>query len=295
MSIKLRPFQCDSKLDFGVATIMGALSFVCAALLCLILGFLLYESWSLVADGRWLSFFSQTGWYPLEGLFGMTPMIFASLVLTFGSLVIALPVGLACAIFLEFYAKGWVKKSFQSLLNLLAGIPSVVLGLWGLTELVPLIGQIKAPGTSVLAGAVVLSLMILPTLALTSYAALTSVDRSILAGAQALGLTQKTQILAIAVPAARSGIMSGVLLASARALGETMVVLMVAGNVVQMPSSLFAPVRALTANIALEMAYALGDHRASLYVSGLLLTIIVWILAYLASYLFNKGRTVSHD
>ncbi|GAA6170122.1 phosphate ABC transporter permease subunit PstC [Sessilibacter corallicola] len=282
--------QLGSKLDVVVSVVLSVLSFLCAALLCLILWFLISESWTLIASGQWQRFFLDEGWYPLEGLYAMTPMIVASLALTLGAVLIALPIGLACAIYLEFYARGLPKKVFRSLLNLLAGIPSVVFGLWGLTELVPLIAAIKAPGTSVLAGAIVLSLMILPTVALTSAAALSGVNRNTLAGAHALGFTQKTMIIAVAIPSARSGIISGVLLSTARAIGETMVVLMVAGNVVQMPDSLFAPVRALTSNIALEMAYALGDHRASLYASGLLLTLIVWLLAYLASYLNEKSR-----
>lgn len=282
--------QLGSKLDVVVSVVLSVLSFLCAALLCLILWFLISESWTLIASGQWQRFFLDEGWYPLEGLYAMTPMIVASLALTLGAVLIALPIGLACAIYLEFYARGLPKKAFRSLLNLLAGIPSVVFGLWGLTELVPLIAAIKAPGTSVLAGAIVLSLMILPMVALTSAAALSGVNRNTLAGAHALGFTQKTMIIAVAIPSARSGIISGVLLSTARAIGETMVVLMVAGNVVQMPDSLFAPVRALTSNIALEMAYALGDHRASLYASGLLLTLIVWLLAYLASYLNEKSR-----
>ncbi len=282
--------QLGSKLDVVVSVVLSVLSFLCAALLCLILWFLISESWTLIASGQWQRFFLDEGWYPLEGLYAMTPMIVASLALTLGAVLIALPIGLACAIYLEFYAHGLPKKVFRSLLNLLAGIPSVVFGLWGLTELVPLIAAIKAPGTSVLAGAIVLSLMILPTIALTSAAALAGVNRNTLTGAHALGFTQKTTIIAVAIPSARSGIISGVLLSTARAIGETMVVLMVAGNVVQMPDSLFAPVRALTSNIALEMAYALGDHRASLYASGLLLTLIVWLLAYLASYLNEKSR-----
>jgi len=168
------------------------------------------------------------------------------------------------------------------MLNLLAGIPSVVYGLWGLTELVPLIGRWQPPGASLLAAILVLTLMILPTVALTSFSALAAVPGDILAGAAALGITRKGQIISVALPAARNGISGGVLLAMARALGETMAVLMVAGNVVQNPTGLFEPVRSLTANIALEMAYATDHHRAGLFASGLFLTLLVLALAWLA-------------
>jgi len=126
-------------------------------------------------------------------------------------------------------------------------------------------------------------LMILPTVALTSASALEAVPDTLLRGAAALGMTRKGQILGVAVPAARIGIIGGILLALARALGETMAVLMVAGNVVQTPHSIFEPVRVLTANIALEMAYATGTHRAGLFASGLLLTALVLLIASVAA------------
>jgi len=152
-----------------------------------------------------------------------------------------------------------------------------------LTQLVPWLAQWQPPGASLLAAVLVLTLMILPTIALTSAAALAALPNTLIQGAMALGLRNKTQILQVIIPAARQGIIGGTLLATARALGETMVVLMVAGNVVQHPTGLFEPVRVLTANIALEMAYAVADHRASLFASGLLLTLLVWLLAWLAT------------
>lgn len=228
-------------------------------------------------------FFHSQGWYPSEGLYGIAPMVWASLAITLGAIAIAFPLGIGCAIFMEFYASASVAAFFRMLVNLLAGIPSVVFGLWGLTELVPLIADWKPPGASLLAAMGVLALMILPTVALTCAAGLSGVPKEQIANAVALGFTRKTQILFVAIPAAKSAIVSGVLLAIARALGETMVVLMVAGNVVQNPSGLFEPIRALTANIALEMSYAMGDHRASLFASGLLLTLLVWVIAYMAS------------
>lgn len=291
MVVKKVTNQVDRRLNALLMFLAGGT----ALLLALIVLFLLNESWPFLAnwwrDGMWLDLFQNQGWYPMEGRFGMAPMILSSLAVTVGAVALALPVGLASAIFLQFYAVSPVTQCFRLLLNLLAGIPSVVFGLWGLTRLVPLIASWQPPGASLLAAILVLSLMILPTIALTSVSALASAPKELLAGSMALGLRRKTQILHVILPAARSGITSGVLLATARALGETMAVLMVAGNVVQNPTGLFEPVRVLTANIALEMAYAMGDHRASLFASGLLLTLLVWLLSWIAHRvaLISKG------
>jgi len=210
-------------------------------------------------------------------------MIWSSLAIMFGASVLALPLGVLSAIFVQYYAPAKCASAYRLLLNLLAGIPSVVFGLWGLTQIVPLIAIWEPPGASLLAAIFVLALMILPTVAITSIAALSAVPKSIIMGASALGMDRKALILFVVIPAARSGVGSGALLATARALGETMAVLMVAGNVVQNPSSLFDSVRALTANIALEMAYASDHHRASLFASGLFLTALVVILAWMAA------------
>ncbi|WP_461480658.1 phosphate ABC transporter permease subunit PstC [Porticoccus sp.] len=280
-----------NRTDQRLSLVLRLLAMANAILLALIIAFLVKESWPLFTDkgnGAWLTLFQSDGWHPLEGQLGMAPMIWASLAVTLGALALALPVGLACALFLQFYAPVALSSGFRLLLNLLAGVPSVVFGLWGLTRLVPLIASWQPPGASLLAAILVLSLMILPTVALTSAAALAAVPRELTAGATALGLCRKTQILQVIMPAAKSGILSGAMLATVRALGETMAVLMVAGNVVQNPSGLFEPVRVLTANIALEMAYAMGGHRASLFASGLLLTLLVWLLVWLATRMANN-------
>jgi phosphate transport system permease protein len=184
----------------------------------------------------------------------------------------------ASAVFVRFYAPPAIGNLYRWVVILLAGIPSVVLGLWGLTVIVPLIAVIEPPGASLLVGILVLALMVLPIIVLTTEAALEALPSSYWRGAAALGLSKAGTILGLALPAARNTIFAGALLAASRALGETMVVLMVTGNVVQIPSSLFEPVRTLTANIALEMAYATDDHRAALFVSGLVLTALVFLL-----------------
>lgn len=164
---------------------------------------------------------------------------------------------------------------YQRLIELLAGIPSVVYGFWGLVVLVPLINQLHPPGSSLLAGILILSLMILPTVTLVASSSFASVPASYFHSARALGLGQWAIVWGVVLPASKSGLIAGVVLATGRALGETMAVLMVCGNVVQVPDSLFAPVRTLTANMALEMGYATANHRSALFVSGLILMAVI--------------------
>lgn len=278
--------------DRLLSALLVTLAVACAALPLLVLGFLVSESLPVLTHLR--AFFSSEGWYPLEGRFGLMPMLWASLAAAGGALLLAAPLGLASAIFVVFFAPPPLARAYRLVLNLLAGIPSVVFGLWGLTVLVPLIARWQPPGASLLAAMLILALMVLPTVAVSSIAALAAVPRATLAGAVALGMGARSRILGVALPAARGGIAGGCLLAAARALGETMAVLMVAGNVVQNPSGLFEPVRVLTANIALEMAYATGTHRAGLFASGLVLTMLVLLLAWLAVRIMRIMRRHPH-
>jgi len=175
------------------------------------------------------------------------------------------------------------------MIELLAGIPSVVYGFWGLVVLVPQIAEIQPPGPSLIAGILILTIMILPTIALMADASLANVPQQYLRAAAALGLPRWATIWNVVFPAAKSGLFTGVILETGRAIGETMAILMVCGNVVQIPSSIFDPIRTLTANIALEMAYALGDHRAALFVSGLVLMAMIVALAVSAEWI-SRGR-----
>jgi phosphate transport system permease protein len=190
-------------------------------------------------------------------------MLFGTILTALGSVLIAAPLGILSAIFCRFYAPLMLADLYRRLIELLAGIPSVVYGLWGLVVLVPLIGRIEPPGASLIAGILILTIMILPTIALTADSSLANVPAEYIPGAAALGLSRHTTICHIAIPAARSGVFTGIILGTGRALGETMAVLMVCGNVVEIPRGPFEPVRTLTANIALEMAYATGDHRSA--------------------------------
>jgi phosphate transport system permease protein len=264
--------------DEGVGALLAGLAGLCVCLLLLIVLFLAHGAWPVLREAGWLAFLSpSSGWRPLEGQFGLTPMIWASLAMMAGATAIAAPLGVAGAIFVRFFAPPSLGAAYKMMVGLLAGIPSVVYGLWGLTVMAPLIGAWRPPGASLLAAILILALMIAPTIAATSLAALSSLPPKILMAAAALGMRRRGQIIGVALPSAASGIAGGILLAMARALGETMAVLMVAGNVVQNPHSLFAPVRALTANIALEMAYAMHAHRAALFASGLFLMAVVFI------------------
>ena len=271
-----------ARADTALTRVTGSIALAVAVLLGLVLMLLIKESGAVLAEGGWIRFFNSDGWYPQSGEYNLLPMLWATLAASLGALLIALPLGVMSAVFSRFYAPVWMVSPLRRIMMLLAGIPSVVYGLWGLTVLVPLVGSWMPPGSSLLSAIFILALMILPTVSLTSEAALTAVSPASLQGAAALGLSRKGIVLGVAIPEARAGIMTGALLATMRALGETMAVLMVAGNVVQTPGSLFDSVRVLTANIALEMPYATGDHRAALFASGLLLMMIVTLLAWLA-------------
>lgn len=244
--------------------------------------FLFRESLPIIRDIGLLRFFTDKGWYPREGLYGLAPMVWATLFSTLLSVLIASPIAILSAIFSHFYAPPFLKQFLRVLIELLAGIPSVVYGFWGLVVLVPKIAKNHPPGASLLAAVIILTIMILPTIALLADSSLSNIPIQYLRGASALGLSRWSTIRGIVLPAAKSGIFTGILLGAGRALGETMAVLMVAGNIVQTPKGLFDPVRTLTANIALEMAYALDNHRAALFVSGLILLVIIIFLVLFA-------------
>lgn len=258
---------------------------VAVLVMLLILVFLLFESWPALTGLSLISFVTDASWHPLEGAYHLMPMLLATLLASIGALMLAMPLGLASAVFIVFFASPRLAALYKRLIELLAGIPSVVFGFWGLTTLAPLINEWHPPGASLLAAVLVLTLMVLPMITLTAYTAFVAVPDELLRNAAALGLSRWGMIAGVALPAARNGIIAGIILAAARALGETMAVLMVAGNVVQYPGSIFDPVRMLAANIALEMAYAIDDHRAVLFVSGLLLMVLVMALSALAGLL----------
>ena len=271
--------------DRLLAWILRVGATVAALMMLLILMFLLFESWPALTGLSLIRFVTDAAWHPLEGAYHLMPMLLATLLASSGALMLAVPLGLASAVFIVFFASPRLAAMYKRLIELLAGIPSVVFGFWGLTTLAPLINEWHPHGASLLAAVLVLTLMVLPMITLTAYTAFVAVPDALLRNAAALGLSRWGMIAGVALPAARNGIIAGIILAAARALGETMAVLMVAGNVVQYPESIFDPVRTLAANIVLEMAYAMDDHRAVLFVSGLLLMALVMVLSALAGLL----------
>ena len=234
------------------------------------------------------SAFWRNDWQPGQGRYGMAAMMAGSVVVSVLALAIAGPLAVLLAAWLRYFAP-WVRRPVLTLIELMAGIPSVIYGLWGMLVLVPWINQWAPPGASWLAASLVLALMVLPLALLVTDTALGQLPARYLQAGQALSLTRVGMLRRVLLPQAGPAIVSGLVLQFGRALGETMAVLMVAGNVVQWPASLFEPVRTLTANIALEMAYATGDHRVALFASGLLLLLVTAVLLML-SWRMRGGR-----
>ncbi|WP_392475967.1 phosphate ABC transporter permease subunit PstC [Nostoc sp. C110] len=278
-----------SQSDIVLLWILRLLALITSIIVILITGFLLLEALPILRQVGWLRFVSDRSWHPDEGLYNLMPMLWGSLLVTLGSVLLAAPLGIGSAIFCQYYAPPLVGGFYRQLIELLAGIPSVVYGFWGLVVLVPLIAKLQPPGASLLAGIAILTLMILPTIALTAQASFSEVPTEYLQGAAALGISRWATIRSVVLTAAKSGIFTGLILGTGRAIGETMAVLMVCGNVVQIPTSLFDPLRTLTANIALEMAYATGNHRSALFVSGLLLMVVIAALVGVAEVISRKN------
>ncbi|NKB81795.1 MAG: phosphate ABC transporter permease subunit PstC [Nitrospirales bacterium] len=277
-----------SRVDQLLVWILQGLAAFAGILVLLIVGFLMLEAFPAVRQIGFLSFFSDASWHPVEGFYNVMAMVWGSLLAMLGAVLLATPLGICSAVFCHFYAPTWFVEPYRKLIELLAGIPSVVYGLWGLVVLVPLIGQLHPPGPSLLAGISILTIMILPTIALMADASLAKVPSVYLRGAIALGLSRWTTIRCIIIPAATSGLSTGIILGIGRAIGETMAMLMVCGNVVQVPTNLFDPMRTLTANIALEMAYAVEDHRAALFFTGFLLLGVVIVMVLAVDYIKQR-------
>lgn len=269
--------------------ILRLMAMVSGAIVLLILLFLARETLPILQSIAILRFFTDPGWHPTSQEYNLTPMLVGTLLVTSTAVLIATPLGILSAVFSQYYAPPLVANIYRRLIELLAGIPSVVYGFWGLVVLVPIIGRIHPPGLSWLAGSLILALMILPTITLIADASFAAIPKEYLHSCVALGLGRWATVRGVVLPVAQSGLVTGIILQTGRAIGETMAVLMVCGNVVQTPKSIFDPVRTLTANIALEMAYATGNHRATLFVSGLVLMVMVFVLASAAQKL-KKGQ-----
>jgi len=228
-------------------------------------------------------------WAPTKGSFGIFPMVVSSFLVTFGALIIGAPLGLSCAIYLSEYSGKRLKLFLKPALELLAGIPSVVYGFLGVIYIVPLVrNYFGGAGFSLLATSVILGVMILPTVISISFDSLMSVPKTYREGSFAMGATKWQTIYKVIIPSARSGILASFILGMGRAIGETMAVIMVAGNALKIPTSILDPLRTLTSNIALELAYATGDHRLSLFSTGVVLLVIIMTLNYIANFAIKR-------
>jgi phosphate ABC transporter permease protein PstC len=251
--------------------------------LALITGFIFNAGLPIIAKMGLGDFILSSDWYPSEGRFGILPMIAGSLEVTAGAMVIGVLFGLGCAVLLVDFAPPRAVSIIKPSIELLAGIPSVVYGFMGVVILVPFIRDyLGGPGLSVLAASVVLGIMVLPTVTSISVDALQAVPRAYREGSIALGATEWQTTHMVVLKAARSGIVAAVILGMGRAVGETMAVIMVAGNPLDPPHSILDPVRTLTSQIAMEMGYASGDHRQALFATGVTLFVIIMVLNTIA-------------
>jgi len=243
-----------------------------------------------------LSFLTGSVWLPTDsfaaGTWGILPIILGSLIVTLGAVAIGAPLGIACAVFLAEIAPPAVRRALIPSVSALAGVPSVVYGFFALLVIVPWIrGQFGGFGTSVLACWIILSVMILPTIISISTDSVRAVPREYKEGSLAMGATRWQTIRSVLIPAASSGIIASIILGMGRAIGETMAVLLVAGNAIAIPSSIFAPVSTLTATIALEMSYATGAHQQALFAMGVVLFVFILILTGLANLVSRRRVT----
>ncbi|MGB9699827.1 MAG: phosphate ABC transporter permease subunit PstC [Thermodesulfobacteriota bacterium] len=259
------------------------------SILALIAFFIFIEGIPLICKKGVFSFLLGERWYPSRGDFGILPMIVGSFLVTIGALIIGVPFGLACALYLCELTPPIVGMIFRPAIQLLAAIPSVIYGFWGLIVIVPLIREyLGGPGLSVLAGSLVLGIMILPTVISISEDSLRALPRSYKEGALSLGATHWQTIWRVLIPAARSGIIASIILGMGRAIGETMAMIMILGNAVQMPESILSSARTLTTNIGIEMGYATGDHRQALFATGVILFLIIMLLNSIALIISKK-------
>jgi phosphate transport system permease protein len=253
--------------------------------LFLIFIFILYEGLPLFLGVGFKNIILGFKWAPTKGFFGIFPMIVSSFLVTFGALVIGAPMGLSCAIYLSEYSGKKLKMFLKPALELLAGIPSVVYGFLGVVYIVPVVrNTLGGSGFSLLSTSIILGVMILPTVISISFDSLVSVPRTYREGSFAMGATKWQTIYKVIIPAAKSGILASFILGMGRAIGETMAVIMVAGNALKIPTSVLDPLRTLTGNIALELAYASGDHRRGLFSTGVVLLVIIMVLNYTANF-----------
>ncbi len=270
-----------------VFLLSAVISIAAVILICV---FLFSSGVPAIAQIGLKEFLTGTEWRPGNNIFGIFPMIVGSLYVTAGALVIGVPIGILTAIFMARFCPKGLYRIMKPAINLMAGIPSVVYGFFGLVILVPLVRDyIGGRGLSVLTASILLGLMILPTIISMSEAAIRAVPESYYEGALALGASHERSVFSAVVPAARSGIFAGIILGIGRAVGETMAVIMVAGNQTLIPEHLTDGVRTLTTNIVLEMGYATDLHREALIATAVVLFVFILIINLSFSLIKRRG------
>lgn len=259
------------------------------SVLALITVFIFIKGVPLIAEVGLLNFVFGMKWAPSQGYYGIFPMIVGTVSVTLGAAIIGVPIAICCSIFLAEFAPVTLRNIFRPAIQLLAGIPSVVYGFWGVLFIVPMIrNYLGGPGLSILAGSIILAIMILPTIISITEVSILALPRHYKDGALALGLTHWQTIRYLLLPASKSGIVAAIILGLGRAVGETMAVIMVVGNAVALPESIIDPVRTLTTNIGIEMGYASGEHQQALFATGIVLFVIIMVMNATAQYITRK-------
>lgn len=264
----------------------ACISIFAVALICI---FLFTNGLPAMKEIGFIDFLSGKKWKPGMDTFGIYPMILGSIYVTAGAIIIGVPAGVLTAIFLTKFCPPRLCKIFKTIIDLMAGVPSVVYGFWGMVVLVSFVkNTFGGNGNCILTASILLGIMILPTIISVSEASLQAVPKTYYEGALALGATKEQSVFFVVLPAAKSGITAGIILGIGRAIGETMAVVMVAGNQARMPNGILRGIRTLTANIVIEMGYAADLHRDALIATGVVLFIFIMVINLLFSILKSK-------
>ena len=266
---------------------------ICIAAVVLICGFLFANGVPAIGKIGVFKFLLGTQWRPENDIYGILPMIIGSIYVTAGALIIGVPIGVLTAVFMAGFCPRRLYKPLKASIDLMAGIPSVVYGFFGLVVIVPFVREhIGGRGFSVLTASVLLGIMILPCIISVSESALRAVPAGIYEGALALGASHEKSMFFAVLPAAKSGVLAGIVLGMGRAIGETMAVMMVAGNQPIIPESITSGVRTLTANIVIEMGYSADLHREALIATGVVLFVFILLINLLISVLKRRAQRV---
>ncbi|MGN0592339.1 MAG: phosphate ABC transporter permease subunit PstC [Ruminococcus sp.] len=254
----------------------ACVSIAAVALICI---FLFANGFPAIAEIGVFNFLGGMVWQPTQGQFGILPMIVGSIYVTGIAILVGVPIGLLCSVFMARFCPAKLYKVLKPAVSLLAGIPSVVYGFFGLVVIVPMMQDLfGGSGKGVLTAGILLGIMILPTIIEISESSIRAVPASYYEGSLALGATHERSVYFATLPAAKSGITAGIILGIGRAIGETMAVVMVAGNSAIMPSSITSSVRTMTANIVMEMGYAADLHREALIATGVVLFVFILLI-----------------